>query len=127
MEDRRWIDIHIDNVQEKFNLPIITKAEFSQLYEVTSSVHSLLKGKSVISQIRNAEVNREEVGNFEDLRELLEDAGQTHTEWLPLRARLEVALVQKLTEFAGVPFYLRTLASQTLLPGTSFLTSWLLP
>ena len=73
VEDRRWIDIHIDNVQEKFNLPIITKAEFSQLYEVTSSVHSLLKGKSVISQIWNAEVNREEVGNFEDLRELLEE------------------------------------------------------
>ena len=73
MEDRRLIDIHIDNVQEKFNLPIITKAEFSQLYEITSSVHSLLKGKSVISHIRSAEVNREEVGNFQDLQELLEE------------------------------------------------------
>ena len=73
VEDRRWVEIHIDNVQEKFNLPLITKAEFSQLYEVTSSVHSLLKGKSVISQIRNAQVIREEVGNFEDLREMLEE------------------------------------------------------
>ena len=36
-------------------------------------MHSLQKGKSVISQIWNAEVNREEVGNFEDLRELLEE------------------------------------------------------
>ena len=73
MEDRRWIDILIDDVQERFNLPLITKAEFSQLYEVTSSVHSLVKGESVISQIRSAEVYREEVGNFQELQELLEE------------------------------------------------------
>ena len=70
-----WSKIDYEDFHTRFgNFPQTTPATFSQLFEVTSSIHSLTKGEKVSSHLRKTEVDGyDDVRDFDDLEDLLSD------------------------------------------------------
>ena len=86
IESRPWQEVSLDDFHARFTFPTVDKASFNQLFEVTSSIHSLVKGLKVSSHMRKAEVDNYSVNDFDELKELLADLPQeTIIEYKPLR------------------------------------------
>ena len=68
-----WGEVNYKDFHEQFTFPYIyDSSKVNQIFEVTSSVHALLKGKQVASHLRKCEVDRMlDIDSFDDLRDLL--------------------------------------------------------
>ena len=76
VEARPWRNISIDDFHDEENVPQLTTVTFGQIFEVTSSIHALVKGLKVSSHMRNAEVDGYLVAGFTEFKELLADIPQ---------------------------------------------------
>ena len=72
----QWTDVSADDFDQQFDFPKLNGETFRQIYEITSSVHALVRGNSIGSHIRKIEVDRTDVSNFEEYAELLEQNPQ---------------------------------------------------
>ena len=59
-------------LEEDLKFPQLTPQKFNQIYEITSSIHSLRKGEQVHSHLRFLEViEKDKPDNFEDFAEMI--------------------------------------------------------
>ena len=68
-----WGEVKYQDFHEQFTFPYINdSSKVNQIFEVTTSVHALLKGKQVASHLRKCEVDRmQDIDGFDDLKDLL--------------------------------------------------------
>lgn len=68
----QWYDVDVEELHDQFNFPRLNPENFSQIFEVTSSVHALTKGKTVGSHLRKNEVDdMRDLQDFSEYKELL--------------------------------------------------------
>lgn len=66
-----WSEVSAQDFHNHFHFPQLTPTTFRQIYDVTSSIHALIKGNSVGSHIRKVEVDRLYIDEFEEYDEML--------------------------------------------------------
>lgn len=66
-----WAEVRADSIPDDLYFPTLTPSVFDQIYEITSSIHALVKGQGTGSNIRRREVLASHPDNISEFKELL--------------------------------------------------------
>ena len=69
--DFNWTEVRADDLSYRVDFPTLNPQNFDQIFEVTSSIHALVKGQGTGSNIRRREVLASHPDSITELRDLL--------------------------------------------------------